>query len=66
MKGTLKYTITQADLNSAARGLNILAMSKLELNELIQLHIKKDDFASAVIVLSARQILAAKKRVGLL
>lgn len=61
------YQITQGDLNSAARGLNLLGKTKEELQELISRHGGENAaFASQVIAASARQILAAKKQVGLI
>lgn len=60
------YKITQDDLNSAARGLNLLGKTKEELQDLIVRHgAKNAAFAGQVIAASARQILAAKKQVGM-
>lgn len=52
-------TIAQDDLNAAGRGLNMASMSLDELREVIKAH---DGvlFASEVIVMAARQILAVK------
>jgi len=56
--------ITQDDLNAAARGLRMLSMSPSELDDLAQEFSGKEAFASQVIVLAARQMAAAKRRMG--
>lgn len=61
------YKITQDDMNSAARGLNMLGKTKEELETLIERHSGENvAFAGQVIAASARQILAAKKQVGMI
>lgn len=55
---------SQDDLNSAARGLQMTSKSPDELRELIAQHQGKDMFASKVICAAAKQMLAAKKRMG--
>lgn len=54
----------QSDLNSAARGLNMLSKSPSELRQLIDRHSGSSLFASRVIVAAAKQMLAAKLRMG--
>lgn len=60
-----EYEITQDDLNSAARGLNMLAMSKDKLEQTILTYRAVDTFAAQVIARAAKQILDAKRQVGL-
>lgn len=57
----------QSDLDSAARGLNMLGMSPAELDDVATMHEDSNMrtmFASQVIVLAARQMAAAKRRAG--
>lgn len=54
----------QSDLNSAARGLNMNGKSLSELDEIIKQHEGKSMFASKVIYLAAKQMRAAKARMG--
>jgi hypothetical protein len=55
------YNITQADCNSAARGLNMLGMSCDELKDIIALHSGSHLFAGQVTCAAASQMLAVKK-----
>ena len=56
----------QSDLNAAARGLRMLAMSTADLRALIAKHTVRcaEMFASRVIVAAARQLLTVKVRNG--
>lgn len=54
----------QSDLNAAARGLNMLGMSPLDLEDLIKETAGKTMFASKATHLAAKQMLAAKRRMG--
>lgn len=56
--------ITQSDLNAAARGLNMLGMSPMDLEDLIKEFSGKPAFASKVVVMAAKQMLASKRRMG--
>lgn len=56
--------ITQDDMNAAARGNNMLGMSVSDLRSLIADMEGKDLFAAKVTVAAAKQMLAAKKRMG--
>jgi len=58
--------ITQDDMNSAARGLKMISMPADELKQLIADGKASPNFAGKVIGAAAKQILAAKSRVGLL
>lgn len=55
--------ISQSDLNAAARGLQMSGKSIVELKEIVTAHKDSSMFASRVIVLSAEQMIAAKRRV---
>jgi hypothetical protein len=54
----------QSDLDAAARGLRMTSMSPNELDDLAKEHAGKEMFASKVIVLAAKQMAAAKRRMG--
>ena len=54
----------QSDLDAAARGLRMTGMSPSELDDLSKEHENKPLFASRVIFLAARQMAAAKRRMG--
>jgi hypothetical protein len=54
----------QSDLNAAARGLNMLRMGPSELEDLIKETAGKTMFASKAVHLAAKQMLAAKRRMG--
>ena len=54
----------QGDLDAAARGLRMTGMSPSELDDLAREHEGKPLFASKVIYLAAKQMAAAKRRMG--
>lgn len=54
----------QSDLNSAARGLGMLGKSIAELEDIVRVHEGNSMFASRVIMMAAKQMIAAKKRMG--
>ncbi len=56
--------IEQGDIVAAQRGLNMVAMSLADLRDLVSEHQGKAAFASRVIVLGAKQMIAAKTRSG--
>lgn len=55
---------TQSDIETAQRGLRMVGMSVADLRELANDHENKEMFASKVIALGARQMIAAKRRAG--
>lgn len=55
------HPITQEDRNVAQRGLNMTALSSLELEALIERHRNNPHYASQIIASAARQLLAAKR-----
>ena len=54
------FNITRADLNSAARGLNMIGMTTAELRDLIQRNRDSHLFAGQVITAAANEILQVK------
>lgn len=56
--------IEQGDVVAAQRGLNMVGMSLLDLKDLVREHEGKNVFASKVIVVAAKQMIAAKSRMG--
>lgn len=61
----MTHKVTQDDINAAARGIGMVRMDGDELRDLIRLH-HGDLFADKVITAAAKQMLAAKRRVGLI
>lgn len=59
-------TITQDDMDAAARGLRMISMHADDLRALVRDFKTSSNFAGQVTAQAARQMLAAKKRVGLL
>lgn len=59
---TASRPIKTSDIHAAQRGLRMVSMSPDRLCEEIALHEGKPAFASRVIVLAAKQILAVKLR----
>lgn len=53
-----------ADIKAAQRGLDMLGMSIADLEDEINFHRDNVNFASRVIVLAAKQMLAVKRRNG--
>lgn len=60
----MTHKFTQSDMDSAARGLRMLSLSPGELDSLAAQHADSDMFAGQVIAAAARQMAAAKRRVG--
>jgi hypothetical protein len=56
--------ITQDDINAAARGLRMLTMPQDELKQLVK-ETNPDNFAGAVIIAAAKQMIGAKRQVGM-
>jgi hypothetical protein len=54
----------QSDIEAAQRGNNMVGMSLVDLDDLIRLMEGKSDFAARVTVAAAKQMIAAKKRMG--
>ena len=57
-------TPTQGDLDAAARGLKMVSMSLLDLDDLIIEFALKDTFAAQAITMAAKQIRAEKECMG--
>ena len=64
-KGKDEREPDQSDMNAAAKGLRMLGMEAFELQELIDRYKTSTQFAGKAIHLAAKQMLASKKRVGL-
>lgn len=60
----MERPITPADIHAAQRGLNMLGMSAHDLRKLIDEMASKNTFAARVISMGAKQMLAAKLRMG--
>lgn len=58
------HGITQADCDSAARGLNMLGKRPSELDEIAERYKGSPDFAGQAIRVAAQQIAAVKRRNG--
>lgn len=56
--------ITQDDMNSAMRGLGMLGKAPSELDAIAKANDQSSNFAGKVIAAAARQMAAAKRRVG--
>jgi hypothetical protein len=54
------FNVTQADCNSAAKGLNMISMSISNLDTTIAFHKRINTFSSEVIVIAAEQIKIVK------
>lgn len=54
----------QSDIEAAQRGNNMVGMSVADLNDLVRLMEGKPTFAAKVTVIAAKQMIAAKKRMG--
>lgn len=57
--------IEQSDLNAVQRGLNMIAKSRVQLQNIIDYHSGDPTFAARVLVQAAQQMIAAKRRLGL-
>ena len=64
LKNPAPRAVTQDDINAAARGLRMLTMPQDDLKQLVK-ETNPDNFAGAVIIAAAKQMIGAKRQVGM-